>query len=192
VVSRPAAFMKSIVNLNGGGTYSRTPTEIGSVVNTTDNWALRAGVVLASNISQNLDFTVSYTGTYNFSQSTLTTGRQGDYYTHIASLRLNTVVGPGIVMRQELSHNLQNGSSDYRDDVMLWNTTLGKKFLKDKAEFRLTATDALAQNRSTNRSITESYVQDTRDLALGRYVQAVIQYSWAPARPSGPSMPMFH
>ena len=62
---------------------------------------------------------------------------------------------------------------------MLWNTTIGKKLLKgDKGELRLTATDALDQNRSVSRSITEAYVQDSRDRTLGRYVQAVFTYTF--------------
>jgi hypothetical protein len=71
-------------------------------------------------------------------------------------------------------------------DIVLWNTTLGKKFLKgDKGEIRLTASDVLEQNRSVNRSITESYVQDSRDRTLTRYVQAVFTYTFS-AFPSGP------
>jgi hypothetical protein len=34
------------------------------------------------------------------------------------------------------------------------------------------------QNKSVSRSITETYVQDSRDRTLGRYVQAVFTYSW--------------
>ena len=83
-------------------------------------------------------------------------------------------------MRQELNHNLQSGvPSAYGQDVVLWNTTLGKKFLKnDQGELRVTLTDALEQNRSVSRSVTESYVQDSRDRTLGRFVQAVFTYTF--------------
>ena len=57
--------------------------------------------------------------------------------------------------------------------------TVGKKFLKDDAgEIRLTATDVLEQDRSVSRSVTETYVQDSRDRALGRYLQAVFTYTF--------------
>jgi hypothetical protein len=84
------------------------------------------------------------------------------------------------VVRQELNHNLQSRvPSAYGQDIVLWNTTLGKKFLKNQAgELRVTASDVLEQNRSVSRSITESYVQDTRDRALGRFVQAVFTYTF--------------
>ena len=45
-------------------------------------------------------------------------------------------------------------------------------------QVRVTATDALKQDRSVNRSVTETYVQDMRNRTLGRFVQAVVQYSF--------------
>lgn len=180
VYSRPTPWLKSILSLNGGGSFTRTPTRLNGVTDVGSNWSLRSGAVLASNISQNLDFTVSYQGNYNIKRNTRSTGSAGDSYNHTLGVRLNAVVGPGVVLRQELNHNLQGGvPSDFGQNVVLWNTTVGKKFMKDqKAEIRLTTTDVLAQNRSVNRSTTETYVQDSRDRTLGRYVQAVLTYNF--------------
>ena len=95
VYSRPTPFLKSILSLNAGGSFSRTPTQINASTNLGSSYSIRSGVVLSSNISPNLDFTVSYWGTYNMSRSTLTTNNSGDYFAHSAGLRLNAVVGPG-------------------------------------------------------------------------------------------------
>jgi hypothetical protein len=180
VYSRPTKFLKSILSLNGGGSFTRTPTQINGVTNVGSTYALRSGVVLASNISQNLDFTVSYQGTYNISRYTLSASNRGDYYSHTIGVRFNAVARHGIVVRQELNHNLQSRvPSAYGQDVVLWNTTLGKKFLKgNKGELRVTASDVLEQNRSVSRSITETYVQDSRDRTIGRFVQAVFTYTF--------------
>ena len=180
VYSRPATFLKSNLSFHSGGAFSRTPSQLGEAVNIANNWSVRGGSTLASNISQNLDFTLSYFGTYTFARSTIATSNNGDYYTHSVGLRFNAVVGPGVVLRQELNHNLQSGvPSEYGQDVVMWNSTVGKKFLKDgKGEVRLTATDVLEQERSVNRSITESYVQDSSDRTLGRYLQAVVTYTF--------------
>ena len=123
---------------------------------------------------------MSYFGTYNISRNTLTTNNRGDYFTHSLGLRFNAVVGPGVVVREEVNHNLQSGvPAAYGQNVVLWNSTLGKKLLKgDKGEIRLTATDVLEQDRSVSRSVTETYVQDSRDRALGRYLQAVFTYTF--------------
>jgi len=180
VYSRPTKFLKSILSLNGGGSFTRTPTEINGITGIGTNYSMRSGVVLSSNISQNLDFTVSYWGTYNISKNTRSSTSNGDYFTHSAGLRLNSVIGPGIVVRQEVNHNLQTGvPSQYGQNLVLWNATVGKKFLKDqKGELRVTATDALAKNRSVSRSVTDTYIQDSRDRALGRFVQAVFTYTF--------------
>ena len=52
------------------------------------------------------------------------------------------------------------------------------EFKNDQGELRVTLTDALEQNRSVSRSVTESYVQDSRDRTLGRFVQAVFTYTF--------------
>lgn len=180
VYSRPLTWLKSNLSINSGGTFSRTPTSIQGATNRASSYAIRGGAVLASNISPALDFTLSYQGTYNLSRNTLSTSSTGDYFSHTAGLRLNATVGPGIVFRQELNHNLQSGvPSAYGQDVFLWNTTVGKKMLKDgRGELRLTATDVLEQDRSVSRSVTETYVQDSRDRTLGRYVQAVFTFTF--------------
>jgi hypothetical protein len=178
--SRPLKLLKSILTFHGGGSFNQTPTRINSGTNRSRTWAIRYGSVLASNISTNLDFTVSYMGNYNITRNSLSQSNSGDYYSHNVGLRLNAVAKHGIVVRQEMTHNLQTGAaSGFGQNVVLWNTTLGKKFMKgDKGELRVTATDVLRQDRSVGRSFTETYVQDTRDLALGRFVQAVFTYTF--------------
>jgi hypothetical protein len=180
VYSRPAKFLKSIVSVNGGGSFNQTPSRINAGINRSKTWSARYGTVLASNISQNLDFTVSYQGNYNITRNSLSTSTTGDYYAHTLGLRLNMVAKHGIVIRQEASHNLQSGvSNGFDQNVLLWNTTLGKKLFKnDAGELRITLTDVLQQDRSVSRSFTESYVQDSRDRTLGQFVQAVFTYNF--------------
>jgi hypothetical protein len=180
VYSMPIKGLKSIVNVNGGGSFNQTPTGIGHALNIAKNWSIRSGVVLASNISQNLDFTLLYQGSWNIARNSLSTNTSGDYYAHSLGLRFNAVGPKGIVVRDEVTHSLQSGvAGGYGRNIVLWNTTLGKKFLKnDRGELRVTLTDALDQDRAVNRSITESYVQDTRDVTLGRYAQAVFTYTF--------------
>jgi hypothetical protein len=178
--SRPVTFLKSIVTFHGGGSFSQTPTRINVGENKSRTWSARYGSVFASNISPNLDFTLSYMGNYNISRNTLSTTTGADYYSHTLGFRFNAVAKHGIVVRQEVNHNFQGGASEgYDQNVVLWNTTLGKKLLKgDKGEIRVTATDVLQQDRSVGRSFTETYVQDSRDRTLGRFVQAVFTYTF--------------
>jgi len=178
--SRPAKWLKSIVTVNAGGSFNQTPTQFNTGINRNRTTTVRFGSTIASNISTNLDFTVSYQGNYNMSRNTLTANTTGDYYAHNLSLRLNAVAKNGIVARQEVSNVFQNNQSQvFGQNQVLWNTTFGKKFQKDdKGELRFTVTDVLHQDRSVGRSITETYVQDSRDLALGTFMQLVYTYTF--------------
>jgi hypothetical protein len=178
--SWPARWMRSIFTLNGGGAFDQTPTKLNHGINRNRTTIARFGATIASNISTDFDFTLSYQGNYNISRNTLSTNTTGDYYAHTLTLRLTTVMLSGIVMRQEVSNEFQNNASTvFGQSQTLWNTTLGRKFFKDdKGELRFTITDVLHQDRSVGRSITPTYVQDSRDLALGSFMQAVFTYSF--------------
>jgi len=178
--SRPAKWLKSIVTVNAGGSFNQTPTQLNTGINRNRTTTVRFGSTIASNISTNLDFTVSYQGNYNMSRNTLTANTTGDYYAHNLGLRLNAVAKNGIVARQEVSNVFQNNQSQvFGQNQVLWNTSFGKKFQKDdKGELRFTVTDVLHQDRSVGRSITETYVQDSRDLALGTFMQLVYTYTF--------------
>jgi hypothetical protein len=179
VYSVPTPWLKSIVSLNGGGSLNRTPSRTNGITGMGSTYSIRSGAVFASNISENLDFTLSYMGTYNMRRGTQRTASTGDYFSHLASLRFSATAFHGIVVRQELTHDLQGGVAASGQNAVMWNTTLGKKFLRnDRAELRVTATDVLSQERGVNRSITETYLQDQRDRVLGRYVMAVLQYAF--------------
>lgn len=114
------------------------------------------------------------------SRSSRNTTSAGDYYTHMLALRLSSAVGPGIVMRQELSNGLQSGvPSAYGRNVVSWNTSIGKQLLRSRrGEIRVTATDVFGQNKSVTRTMTETYVQDSRDRTPRPYVMAAISYAF--------------
>ena len=178
--SRPAKWMKSIVTVNGGGSFNQSPTKLNSGINRNRTTSIRFGSTIASNISTNLDFTLSYQGNYNMSRNTLTANTAADYYSHNLGLRLSAQAPNGMVAREEVSNVFQNNQSQvFGQNQVLWNTTFAKKFLKDdKGELRFTVTDVLHQDRSVGRSITETYVQDSRDRALGTFMQLVYTYTF--------------
>lgn len=177
--SHPVATLKSVLNLNTGVTFLRTPGVVEGEQNVARTTTLTGGVVLSSNISENVDFTVSYSGNENFARNALVQSLDADYYSHTAALKLNLIGRGGIVFRNELTHNLITGlSSGYDQNIVLWNVALGKKLLKnDRLDLRLSVTDLLDQNRSDTRSVTETYVQDTRNRTLGRYAMLIATYT---------------
>ncbi len=134
---------------------------------------------LSSNISQDVDFTVSYQGNYNIARNTTQPTLNTNYYNHTASVKLNLIFWQGIVFRNEVSNTLYSGlSSAYDQDIVLWNISLGKKFLTNESgELRLTASDILHQNTSVSRTVTSTYIQDTQNNVLGPYVLLTFTYT---------------
>jgi len=102
-----------------------------------------------------------------------------NFFTQSAGLRLNVIAWKGMVVREEVNHTLLNGvTSGYGQDAVLWNSSLGEKVFGDHVDLRFTASDVFAQSRSTNRTVTESYIQDTRNETLPRYLMLTATYTW--------------
>ncbi len=176
--SRPARLLGSILNLSAGLSYARTPGLIGATESEASTYVLSDGVVLASNVSENLDFTVSYDGAYNIARNPLNASTNGDYYTHSLAIKLNVVTWDGFTMRHDVSNAVTNAvAGSIAQDIVLWNASVGKKvFANQRGELRLTGSDVLDQNRSSTRTVTPTYVQDVNNQTLKPYVMLMLTY----------------
>ena len=172
-------FLKCNLNLNSGLTYARTPGIVNQNLNVSKTVNVSEGAVLSSNISQDVDFSLSYSGNYNTSRNSFEAALNNNYYYHTASAKVNLIFWEGVVFRNEVYNTLYNGlSSGYNKDYVLWNINLGKKlFENQRGELRLTAVDILNQNQSVNRTVTESYLEDTENNVLGRYFMLTFTYT---------------
>src|SRR5690606_7753298 len=61
----PLRFIKSNLNLNGGFTWSKIPGRVNDAKSVSDNFGYNAGAVISSNISEYIDFTLSYNASFN-------------------------------------------------------------------------------------------------------------------------------
>lgn len=177
--SRPIDFLKSNLNLNTGLSYTRTPGLINSIQNNSRTIGISQGFVLGSNVSENVDFTVSYSATYNIVRNTLQPELQNNYFYHTAGLKFNWIFWEGLVFRSDVGNTLYTGlTGGYNQSYVLCNLGLGKKLLEnDRGELRLSVTDLLNQNRNVNRTVTETYVEDTRNQVLGRFIMLTFTYT---------------
>ncbi|MBN1446918.1 MAG: TonB-dependent receptor [Bacteroidetes bacterium] len=174
----PVSFLKSNLNLNLSATWSRTPSEI----NGQQNWASTpmtgAGLVVNSNISEEVDFTVSTQSNLTWISNSLRSDADTRYFTQSSRLRFNWIFLDGFVFNTDLAHEYYSGLAEgYNNDVLLWNVSLAYKFLpNDLAELRLTLYDVLKQNNSITRSVTDTYIEDTRTNLLQRFV--LLTFTW--------------
>jgi hypothetical protein len=178
----PLESIKSNLNLHTGFNYNRSPALIDNAQNLAHNYGFSEGVVLSSNISENVDFTLSYTANYTIVKNSLESSQQADdnYFTHITSLRVVCQPWKGLDLSSNVTNSFFSGlSSEFDQNIWFWNASVGYKFLKDKSlEVKLNAFDLLNQNKSINREVTETYIEDSRTNVLTRYFMVTAVYNF--------------
>jgi hypothetical protein len=168
----PSGLLKSNVNLNAGYSYSRSPGLINGVENISDIHGLNVGAVIGSNISERVDFTLSYSLNYNTVSNSVYPELDADYLFHRASAKINLLFGKGWVFDTNLNLLQYSGLGESFDqNNLVWNAGIGYKFLKGNGgEVKLMIADILNQNNSVSRTINEFYVEDNSSNVLERYV----------------------
>jgi outer membrane receptor protein involved in Fe transport len=179
VYGKPVAPLKLNVNLSTGFNYVRSPGLINSISNFSNTYAVSQGLVLSSNISEKLDFTLSYSGNYNVVRNSIQPALNNNYYTQGITGRVNWIFGKGFVIQSDVNNQSYRGlGQGYNQNFTLWNASVGKKFLKNNAgELKLTVFDILKQNNSISRNVTETYVQDVTSRVLTQYAMLTFTYT---------------
>ena len=190
----PLSFMKCNLNLSAGVNYNIIPSAIystqGNVVeniinhNFTTNLAKNIGydahVTLGSNISENIDFTLSWRGTYNQAWNTAArAGGKNDYFNHVASGTLKWVFWKGFTFTAACSYNQYLGiTQDYNEQYVLCNLYLGKKLFKNKrGEIQIGVNDVANQNTAFSRTTGSGYTQNMTNSVIGRYYSIQFVYN---------------
>lgn len=175
----PVTAIKSNLNFNIGTGYTRTIGLINNAQNTSNTHSITGGLVLSSNISEQLDFTLSVNGNYNTVTNTLQPALDGTYYYQNTNFKLNYVTKGGFFVNTNLNHTFYTGlGQDFNLNFTLWNAAIGYKFLKNKAgELKLSTFDVLGQNNSISRTVTETYIEDLQTRVLQRYYMMTFTYT---------------
>ncbi|MGA9120734.1 MAG: outer membrane beta-barrel protein [Bacteroidota bacterium] len=175
----PFSLLGSTLNLNSGVTFSRTPALLNAVRSTGNSVAFTEGFVLGSNLSEDFDFTISYSGNYTLSRNSQQANANSNSYSHTASLRWVWTFWNGFVLRNDVTNALTNGLAEgFNQNSVLWNISLGKKlFAEERGEIKMGVTDLLGQNKSVNRSVTGTYIDDTSNEVLTRYFLVTFTYT---------------
>ncbi|HLF47002.1 MAG TPA: TonB-dependent receptor [Chitinophagaceae bacterium] len=187
--AQPLKFIKTNINLNAGFVYNRTPGLINNNNSLTKSYNFSTGVVFASNVSQYLDFTVSYNANFNKAKNSLQPALNNNYFMQTAGLKLNLLSKNGWLFNNDISNQLYKGLSDgFNQNYMLWSMAVAKKiFKKQDGEIRLSVFDLLNQNQSITRTITETYIEDINTKVVKQYFMLTFTYNLknfgkAPAR----------
>jgi hypothetical protein len=174
----PLKFIKSNLNWNAGYSYSKIPGVINGITNSSASQTYNAGAVLGSNISEYVDFTLSYTANFNQVNNSIQPDLNTHYFSQTAGARINLLSKSGWVFQNDLNNQSYRGLTDgYNQNFWLWNMSIGKKFLKGQnGELKLSVFDLLKQNQSISRSVEETYIEDVQTQVLPQYFMLTFTY----------------
>ncbi len=174
----PVGLIQSNLNLNGGVSYNSTPTLVNDEANTANTATITVGAGVSSNISTDLDFTVSYNANFNNVRNTVQASLDNRYYSHIARVRFNWTFWEGFTIRTDTTNQLlSRPQTGFNQSYTLWNLTFGKKFLQDdRAEISGQVFDVLNQNKNVSQTVTDTYLQTQQTKNLNRYFLLAFTY----------------
>jgi hypothetical protein len=180
----PISFIKSNLNFNGGVSYSKLPGILNSASSESKTITYSFGAVIGSNISQYVDFTVSYTGNYNdvrvaSVQNDVPSNTRTNYFQQTASVSLNLLSKKGWFYQTDAANQFLSSYQNQPSQVYtIWNMSAGKKILKDqKGELKFTVFDLLKQNQAYTRTVNSTYIQDLYSQVLQRYFMLTFTYN---------------
>ena len=188
----PIGFLKSNFNVMAGVIYTKTPSMLGGTVdsatgmitggerNDTKNMGYDFRAVLGSNISENVDFTLSWNGTYNEATNSLNSDNSKNrYFNHTAQGNLKVVFPLGFTFTASAAYSQYIGfTNDYSEDYLLCNAWLGKKVFRNKrGEVMIGVNDLLNQNRAFLRTTGSGYTQNSTNSVIGRYYMVQFTYN---------------
>ncbi len=171
----PLKFIKSTINANAGFSYSKTPGVVNRLTSITHNYTYSVGVVIASNISEYVDFNLSYNANIN----QITERPLNNYFNSTAGAQVNLLNKSGWFLQNDLNNQLYNykDTSTKNQSFWLWNVSLGKKFLKNQnGELKLSVFDLLKQNKSITRTVNGPVTEDIQSQVLQRYFMLTFTY----------------
>lgn len=177
--SFPVKPLKSKLSINALTSFNRRPGMVNNVINYAHTPTTSLGLVLGSNISENIDFTITSRSSMSFVRNSLRKQLDTHYYSQTSSAKVTWSFWKGMVVQTEMRHNLLTGlQGGFNQNFLLWNMSVAKKFLKEnRGELRLTVYDLLNQNNSTRRSVTEVYIEDMQTNVLQRYLMLTFTYN---------------
>lgn len=188
----PVGLLKCNFNTMAGVVYTRIPGMLGGDVdpatgviaggkrNDTRNMGYDFRAVLGSNISENVDFTLSWNGTYN--QATNSQGSRDEknrYFNHTAQGNLKLVFPLGFTFTASAAYTQYIGfTNKYDDSYLLCNAFIGKKvFGNRRGEVLIGVNDLFNQNQAFVRTTGSGWTQNATNSVIGRYYMVQFTYN---------------
>lgn len=178
-----AGFMidaiRSTMNFNASVTYTTTPGLINNVENNSKTAAIGAGIMLTSNISEDIDYRIGYTPTYNQTRNDVQKSLNNNYIIHNANASFYWMYYGNLFIRTDITYYYNSGlTGGVQKDYYLWNAGIGSKLFADRTgEIKLEVFDILKQNKSLTKTVSDTYIEDRNTQVLKQYVLLTFTYN---------------
>ena len=173
----PISLLGSNLNIAVGATYSEVPIRLNRVDQLMNNMTAYTTWTLGSNISENVDFTIIWRGSYSDNRA----GEQvlnNRFFTHRATANMKFVLPLGFTITGSGIFTQYLGfTNNYNDHFTLVNLSVGKKVLRKLGEVELCVNDILNQNQSFARGVWGGYSQVRYNSTMGRYFLVKFTYN---------------
>ncbi len=189
----PIKKPKSNLNLMANVSRSQTQTLVNSISNFTRNTNLGGTVSWTTNIKEGFDMNFSSNSNLTMARYTLQPQQNGDFFSQTISTEATIYSKSGWVLSTDFDYIYNAGRSEgFNTSIPLWNASLSKQMLKNKAgELKFYVFDLLNQNISISRNVTSNFIQDLQTRVLKRYFMISFTYNLRKfGATQGPQNPM--
>lgn len=167
-------FIKSNASAMVFYRFVQSPSIENNVAYSSMSNSIGGRIQITSNISEKIDFTISYSPSLRLSNSSTRFDR---YFSHDASIFFNIYLWKGFYIQADGTWRNSFGTQEsYSQHYGLLNAAIAQKFYKNQFELKLSAYDLLNQNRSFWQSTTDTYIQTTTSNVLKRYF--MLSFTW--------------
>ena len=173
----PIKWLGSNLNIELGAKYATEPVRINLQDAMMNNLEAYSQWTLGSNISENVDFTIDWRGSYMNNRGTLKI-LDNNYFTQRATAKIKVVLSLGFTLTTSAVFTHYMGfTNGYSKHFTLWNASIGKKVLRRLGEIEFCVNDILGQNTSFGRYVYAGYSQVRYNSTLGRYFLVRFTYN---------------
>ena len=179
----PFKPFRSKINLTSGFNYAQTPGYINDRLNRYNLYSTINGITINSDISENIDFALTYTNNYSIIRNTIATSvinvNNDPRFTYqTVGAKVIWIFWKGIIIHSDLLKQYEKGFLNYNQYDLLLNGFIGKKLFKDEnGEIKIGVFDLLNQYKNIVHTVSPQYIRDTRTNNLGRYFMITFTYN---------------
>lgn len=166
----PVEFIRSNVNMNLNVNYIRTPGIINDYKSYSNSSIYGFGLVLSSNISEYVDYTISSSSSFNIIANAFNNSSRTEYFNQNTGLKLYLRLPYDFVIQSDFTHKYEGGLPEsYDPNSYVWNLSIGKKILNNLGELRVSAYDLLERTTNISRTTSDIYIEDSSSNVIGRF-----------------------